>query len=64
MNVYLERLGIIIYIIVTIALIGLGIILIKCLQLVENREFLRLMICGYCRKSRTLPQRENGQNSV
>ena len=64
MNIYLERLGITIYIIVAIALIGLGIVFVKCLQLVENREFLRLMLCGYCKKSRTPSQEENGQNSV
>ena len=64
MNIYLERLAITIYIIVIIALIGLAVMIIKCLQLVENREFLRLMFCGYCKKSRTVQQMENGQNNV
>ena len=64
MNIYLERLAITIYIIVIIALLGLGIMIIKCLQLVENREFLRLMLCGYCKKSSTVQQMENGQNNV
>ena len=64
MNIYLERLAVTIYIIVAIALIGLGVMLVKCLQLVENREFLRLMLCGYCRKSKVAQQLGNGQNNA
>ena len=64
MNIYLERLAVTIYIIVAIALIGLGVMLVKCLQLVENREFLRLMLCGYCRKSKVTQQMGNGQNNA
>ena len=40
MNIYLERLAITIYIFVIIGLVGLGIIIIKCLQLAENKEFI------------------------
>ena len=64
MKIYLERIAITIYIIEIIALIGFGIIIIKCLQLVENREFLRLILCGYCKKSRTIQQMGNGQSNV
>ena len=64
MNIYLERLAVTIYIIVAIALMGLAVMLVKCLQLVENREFLRLILCGYCRKSKTTQHMGNGQNSA
>ena len=64
MNIYLERLAITIYIFVIIALVGLGIIIIKCLQLAENKEFLRIIFCGYCRKNKTVQQMENGQSNV
>ena len=64
MNVYLERLALTIYILVVIGLIGLRTILIKCLQLAENREFLRIIFCGYCRKSKDIPQKENGQGNA
>ena len=64
MNIYLERLAVTIYIIVAIALMGLVVMFIKCLQLVENREFLRLILCGYCRKSKTAQQMGDGQNNA
>ena len=64
MNVYLERLALTIYILVIIGLLGLGTIFIKCLQLAENREFLRIMLCGNCRKSKITSQKENGQDNV
>ena len=64
MNIYLERLAITIYIFVIIALVGLGTIIIKCLQLAENKEFLRIIFCGYCRNNKTDQQIENGQSNV
>ena len=64
MNKYLERLALTIYILVILALLGLGTILIKCLQLAENREFLRIILCGYCKRTKTKQQMENGQNNV
>ena len=64
MNIYLERLALTIYILVIIALLGLATILIKCLQLAENREFLRLILCGYCKRTKISKQTKNGQNNV
>ena len=64
MNIYLERLAITIYIIVIIALVGLGTIIIKCLQLAENKEFLRIIFRGYCRNNKTVQQMDNGQSNV
>ena len=64
MNIYLERLAITIYILVIIALVGLATIIIKCLQLAENREFLRTIFCGYCRTNKIAQQMENGQNNI
>ena len=64
MNIYLERLAFTIYIFVIIALVGLATIIIKCLQLAENREFLRIIFCGYCRTNKTVQQMENGRSNV
>ena len=64
MNIYLERLALTIYIFVIVALLGLGAMLIKCLQLAENKEFLRIIFCGYCKRTKTEQQMENGQNNI
>ena len=64
MNKYLERLALTIYVLVILALLGLGTILIKCLQLAENREFLRIIFCGHCKKTKAVRQMENGQSDL